>query len=105
MSDETLDGAAQQLFSPAQWPLLPLPRDGEDLGRCLLEVMRTDAGRLVMNSLVMTYLLRTDPELSAERNLGRQDVVRHLLEWLGAGLHHSELSAAQRQAENPWRMG
>ena len=99
-----LDHSARELFAPAQWPLLPLPRDGDDLGKCLLEILRSEAGRLVLNSLVHTYLLRVDQTLSAERNLGRQDVVRHMLEWVGAGLL-SDADTRHHGTLNPWRMG
>ena len=89
-------------FHPERWPLLPRPQSAEELGRCLLEVLRTESGRLVLNSLVLTYLLGGEHgDISAERQLGRADVVRHLLEMLGAGLTHVPRHITADT--NPWR--
>ena len=102
MPDDTLDGAARDYFHPERWPLLPRPASNEDFGRCVLEVLRTEAGRLLLNHLVLTYLLGSDdPALSAQRQLGRQDVIRHMLEWLGAGLQRAHLDAVETY-RNPW---
>ena len=101
--DDTLDLATQHLFRPETWPLLDQPVNAVDFGRCLLEVMRTEAGRLVLNGLVVTYLLkRPEGDVSAERAEGRADVVRDLLEMLGLGLSRQPVAQGPVYT-NPWR--
>ena len=103
MPPDTLDLATHHLFQPAHWPLLEQPQNAVAFGQCLLEIMRTEAGRLVLNGLVVTYLLkRPEGEVSAERAQGRADVVRDLLEMLGLGLSRAPEPQAPTY-RNPWR--
>ncbi len=109
MPDEDEEEAQREvshdpLMQPHLWPMLERPAPGAQLGQVILAVAHTQAGRLLLNELVVAFLLSDGGTLTAERQQGQADVVRYLLQHLGKGLHQRR-PAAQIQAPdtNPWR--
>ena len=100
---ETLDASGYDLFHPERWPMLARPRNDEEFAQVILEVMRTESGRLMLNGLVYSYMLQVDPSISAERAVGRHDVVRQILDMLGRGLWQIEQRRQPVAQQNPWR--
>ena len=100
---ENIDVSGYDLFHPERWPLLARPQSAEEFGLVILEVMRTESGRLLLNGLVYSYMLQVDPSISAERAVGRHDVVRQLLDMLSAGLTSIERRRQPQAMSNPWR--
>ena len=90
------------LMQPHLWPMLERPSSPGELGQVLLIVSRTQAGRLLLNELVVAFLLSDGGAISAERQQGQADVVRYLLQHLGAGLNQRR-HAVQAPDTNPWR--
>lgn len=85
------------LLDPSQWPFLER-LSPDQLARVCRTVVLTPAGRALMNNLVLVYLLDDPPEgLSAKERLGREDVVRHLLQMVGFGTFQ-ELSDGRSNA-------
>ena len=90
------------LMQPHLWPMLERPAPGAQLGQVILTVSRTQAGRLLLNELVVGFLLADGGTISAERQQGQADVVRYLLQHLGAGLKQRR-QPVRAPDTNPWR--
>ena len=90
------------LMQPHLWPMLERPASPEQLGQVLLTVVRTQAGRLLVNELVVAFLLSDGGTLTAERQQGQADVVRYLLQHLGVGLSQRR-QPVQAPDTNAWR--
>lgn len=93
----------EPLMQPHVWPMLERPASPEQLGQVLLIVSRTQAGRLLLNELVVAFLLSDGGAISAERQQGQADVVRYVLQHLGIGLNQRGRQAVQAPDANPWR--
>ena len=91
------------LMQPHLWPMLERPAPGAQLGQVVLTVSRTQAGRLLLNELVIAFLLSDGGAISAERQQGQADVVRYLLQHLGMGIDQRGRQAVQAPDTNPWR--
>ena len=89
-------------MQPHLWPMLERPTSAEHFGQVLLTVSRTQAGRLLLNGLVVGFLLGDGGTLTAERQQGQADVVRYLLQHLGLGLSQRR-QPVQAPDTNPWR--
>ena len=87
MSEDPREALLTQdaLFAPERWPLLEPAASPDALAALLRRIAMTPDGRTLFHTLVVRYLFDETPGLSAERQLGREDVVKHCLQLVGLG--------------------
>lgn len=74
-----------EILAPHLWHLLPKP-SADEIAQAMLEVLMLPAGRTLIQALIHGYLLREPDIDDPSRILGRQDVVRNLMEMAGMGV-------------------
>lgn len=75
------------LQNAVMWPLLPSAATDEAFQDAAFEVLRTQAGQVVLNTLITRFILADpDVEITAERAIGRQDVAKFLFYQYNIGL-------------------
>ena len=96
--DEQLDQHWLNDFSqPHAWHMLPKPTP-EEFAAAIVDILRTEPGQKVMQGLVHQYLLAEVPnETNLARYIGRQDVVKQIMEMAGLGVQQRR----QRQEVKP----
>lgn len=96
MSEE-IESAIADISQPTRWHLLPLPTPAE-FATAMLDMLRTSSGQVIMNGLIHEYLLAEIPDgANMDRYVGRQDVVKQMMEMAGLGVQQRQ----ERQRVNP----
>lgn len=91
------DIAVEDIRQPTRWHLLPRPTP-EEFAAAMLDMLRTPSGQTIMNGLIHEYLLAEVPDdANMIRHVGRQDVVKQMMEMAGLGVQQRQ----QRQRVNP----
>ena len=80
-----LDRTTEWVSQPHRWHLLPKPSP-QEMAQAVVQVLTTQAGCNLFFGLMHAYMLTDIPDEYALRHVGRQDVVKHLLEMAGLGV-------------------
>ena len=96
-SDTGAELAIEDISQPTRWHLLPRPTP-EEFAAAMLDMLRTASGQKIMNGLIHQYLLAEVPDdANMIRYVGRQDVVKPMMEISLLGVQQRQ----QRQRVNP----
>ena len=88
--------------SPARWHQLPRPSPA-DFAQAMLEILRMPAGQIMMNGLIHAYLLEPVSDENLARSVGRQDVVKHMMEMAGLGIYqHQQMQEVRPNGGSDW---